>query len=441
VTTSSLSSLQARRIVEARLGREPQDMLESAVALEAWAGVDAAEALEHGREMMARASSAPKRSAGRLPGTPEQRGIAIEALSFVIVVVAIACWAAPLSDRLGAGVVERALIIALPATLTLQWGLASRYLSRPEGLANLGRRPLLLLLPAVALVAVPAALFGRSGALAGLLTLTWTGGTIVIRRRWSLAYAGMVVLASAAMVAGLPATNVLSTTAALTTVGVGLALRARIVPAGHPPGRWGRTIAAALIGCGVGVLLVADRSVDWSLGALPAIALIPSSVASFWGGYHLWAFQQAIPQTLSGVALADRSAARGLHRAPLRVLFGAVARVVGLTTALSLILLAGAAALGQHTTGQTVLVAFGLVALATLFAGLLESVGRGPWAILALAAGVAGEVLADRFAVIGPIAGGGLIVGASIAIAIALPVAVTMLCRPATTLATALGIR
>jgi hypothetical protein len=188
------------------------------------------------------------------------------------------------------------------------------------------------------------------------------------------------------------------------------------------------------------VLLVADRSVDWSLGALPAIALIPSSVASFWGGYHLWAFQQAIPQALSGVAVAAPKA-RGLHRAPLRVLFGAVARVVGLTTALSAALLVGAAELGQDTTGQTVLVAFGLVALATLLAGLLESVGRGPWAMLALATGIAGEVLSGRFSEIDPIAGGRLIVGASIAIAIALPVAVTMLCRPATTLATALGIR
>ena len=101
MTQGGLSSLQARGIVEARLGREPQDMLESAVALEAWAGVDAGEALAHGREMMAWAPSAPKRSAGRLPGTPEQRGIAIEALSFVIVVVAIACWAAP---RTSAGV-------------------------------------------------------------------------------------------------------------------------------------------------------------------------------------------------------------------------------------------------------------------------------------------------------------------------------------------------
>ena len=125
----------------------------------------------------------------------------------------------------------------------------------------------------------------------------------------------------------------------------------------------------------------------------------------------------------------------------LRVLFGAVAALVGLATVLSLVLLLGAAELGRDTSGVSVLVAFGLVALATLFAGLLESVGRGPWAMVALAAGIAGEVLADRFTAVGPIAGGGLIVGASIAIVIALPVAVTMLCRPAATLATALGIR
>ena len=86
-----------------------------------------------------------------------------------------------------------ALILALPVTLALQWGLRSRYLSRPKGLAQLGRRPWMLLLGAVALVAVPSALLGLSGAVAGLLTLTWTGGTILIRRalvarlcrRWS----------------------------------------------------------------------------------------------------------------------------------------------------------------------------------------------------------------------------------------------------------------
>src|SRR6185295_19929206 len=133
VSRGELSSLQARRIVEARLGREPQDMLEVAVALEAWAGVHAGEALERGRELMATAPTVPRSSAGRLPGIAAQRGVAVEALSFVIAVVAIACWAAPLSDRLGPRAVEQALILALPTTLTLQWGLASRYLSRPGG--------------------------------------------------------------------------------------------------------------------------------------------------------------------------------------------------------------------------------------------------------------------------------------------------------------------
>jgi hypothetical protein len=138
--------------------------------------------------------------------------------------------------------------------------------------------------------------------------------------------------------------------------------------------------------------------------------------------------------------VSDRSA-RGLHRAPLRVLSGAVARVVGLTAALSLLLVLGAAELGLHTTGRTVLVAFGLVALATLFAGLLESVGRGRWAILSLVAGVAGEVLAQQSTEVSSVAGGGLIVGASITVLLAMPVAIAMLCRPAATLATALGIR
>ncbi|MEA2229791.1 MAG: hypothetical protein QOF04_3421, partial [Solirubrobacteraceae bacterium] len=43
----------AERFVEARLGREPQDMLEAAVVLEAWAGVPAGEALRSGRAIMA----------------------------------------------------------------------------------------------------------------------------------------------------------------------------------------------------------------------------------------------------------------------------------------------------------------------------------------------------------------------------------------------------
>ena len=96
-----------------------------------------------------------------------------------------------------------------------------------------------------------------------------------------------------------------------------------------PGGRRGRSI-----GAGMGVVLVGDRSVDWSVGAVPALALIPSTVASFWGGYHLWQFQHVIPQALSGVAIFDASH-RGLGWPPLRILLGAVGRLVLLTAVLS----------------------------------------------------------------------------------------------------------
>jgi hypothetical protein len=431
---------RAERFVEARLGREPQDMLEAAVVLEAWGGVPAGEALRSGQAMMASAERRPRPSAGRLPGAGNEQSTAVEALSFVIAIIAIAGWAAPLSERVGRHILEESLIIALPATLALQWGLASRYLSRPEGLARLGRRPLLLVLGALALVLGPALAMGRGGAIAGLLTLTWTGGTIVIRRRWALMYAGMVVLATVAMAAGLPATNVLGCTAALTTIAVARAVRARVLPTGQPAGRWGRAVVAAGIGAGIGLMLVIDRSVDWSVGSVPAIGLLPSSIASFWAGSHLWRFQRIIPLTVSGIAVAD-GPVRGLGRAPLRVLRDAVLRLIALSVALSLVLIGVAAALGVGMSETSVLVGFGLVALATLLVGLLEAIGCGGAALLALGGGIAGEAAALTITPLPDLGGGGLIVGASIAVIIALPVAVAALNRPAMTLATALGIR
>ena len=90
-------------------------------------------------------------------------------------------------------VVERALKLALPLTLALQWGLRSRYLGRPKGLLEFARHR-----RAIALGAVrdrrrcPRSRSGESGALAGLLTLTWTAGTVLIRRGWYAVY-GLIV--------------------------------------------------------------------------------------------------------------------------------------------------------------------------------------------------------------------------------------------------------
>ncbi|MEA2229521.1 MAG: hypothetical protein QOF04_3151 [Solirubrobacteraceae bacterium] len=435
---ATLDPSHARSIVEARLGREPQDMLEAAVALEAWAGVPAGDALATAGAMMRAGDPESQPSAGRLPRAAARQGVAMEAISFAIAVIAIACWAAPLSRSLGQDVVERALVCALPMTLALQWGLASRFLSRPDGLAHLGRRPWTVALAALALVAAPSAVLGLGGLVAGLLTVTWTGGAILIRRRWAPAYAALVVVAGAAMLAGLLAPLVLGATAAIAAAGVAAALRARTLVPAQSPGRWTRALAAAVIGAGLGALLVADRSVDWTVGSMPAIALLPSSLASFWGGRHLWRFQQAIPEALSGVAVAD-TGARGLARRPMGVLLGAVGRLVLLTAGLSLVVLAVAALFELRTSGESVLVGFGLVALATMLVGLLESVGRAPWAIAAVVAGVAGEAVAPPELASMP--GGRLILGASIAVVVVLPMVVAVLARPALTLATSIGIR
>jgi hypothetical protein len=426
-------------VVEARLGRPPQDMLEAAVVLEAWGGVPARDALAAGRALM-RASAGPQEaSVARLQGPSEaQEGFLVEAIAFVMAVVAIACWAVPLASSLGAGLVQRALIVALPVTLALQWGLRSRYLGRPDGLAHLGRRPDVLSLGAVATVALPLALMGLAGAVAGLMTLTWTGGTILIRRRWAAGYVGVIIVATAAMLGGMSPPAVLGVTAAITTLGVLAAVRAPTAGSLHPPGRWGRALSAGAIGIGLGVMLVADRNVNWSGGAVTAIALLPSTVASFWGGYHLWRFQQAIPRGLSGVALRD-ARARRLAWGPLRILLGAVVRLVSLATVLSAAVVAGAASAGGDTVGMGVLIGFGLIALATLLVSLLESVGRARWALIAVGLAIAAEAaigLCDWT----PFAAAGLMVGGAVAVLVALPAAIALLSRPASTLATSLWI-
>jgi hypothetical protein len=64
--TTTISAERAGRLVEARLDRLPQDMLEAAVVLEAWAGVPAGRALDAGRELMAVRTPEREKSAGAL---------------------------------------------------------------------------------------------------------------------------------------------------------------------------------------------------------------------------------------------------------------------------------------------------------------------------------------------------------------------------------------
>src|SRR4051794_29393343 len=132
--------VDARLLVEARLGREPQDMLEAAVVLEAWAGVPAQAALAAASATMPAEPALPQPSVGRLPRLRERDGVLLDGAAFMLTVVAIACWTAPLAADAGLRTVERALVLALPLTLALQRALGSRFLDRPQGIAQLAAR-------------------------------------------------------------------------------------------------------------------------------------------------------------------------------------------------------------------------------------------------------------------------------------------------------------
>ena len=436
-----LDTFQAQAVVEARLGRAPQDMLEAAVVLEAWVGIPAGKALESGRRIMKTNRGRRRPSTGALHRTPAVKGIALEGLAFIASMIAIACWAAPLSNALGVETVKEALLIALPLTIALQWGVNSRYLSRPRGTVYLGKHPLMLALLSGGLIVVLAAIFGQSGLIAGLFAVMWTGGTILITSRLPDEYVGLVLLATTGIYAGLSPVAVLAGAAAITTVIVIIAVTMTVnkdEPT-HQPGRWSRVGMASAIGLGIGALLVVDRTVDWSLGVVPALGLLPSTIASFWGGSYLWRFQDVLQSAAAGIPVSSGTV-RGTSRVPLALLVGALTRLVLVTIVLSAILVFGAQLLNVRTSGTTVLVGFGLVALATLLVGMLEAVGRGPWALSALMIAVVTELAVSSTLDADIAPGLGLIAGSGMVVALTLPMVAFVLSRPATTLATRLRV-
>ncbi|HEY6888783.1 MAG TPA: hypothetical protein VI300_13415 [Solirubrobacter sp.] len=425
---------RSRSLVRARLGREPQDMLEAAVVLEAWAGIPAQRALQTGRRLLPVTPAEPLASRAKTAPPRPRRGVVLEGTAFVATVLAIALWAVPLAADLGSQVVEQGLRVALPLTLTLQWGLRSRYLGRPGGLLALAGHPWELALGAIAIVALPTAALGTPGLLAGLLTVTWTGGTILIRRGWYAVY-GVLVAAATPAIFLLPAGQVLAATAILTSGATALAVRPGAAGDPAAPGRWSRACRGALIGAGVGLLIVSDPSVSWTEGTSPALALLPSTVASLWAGHRLWTLEHLIPRAVAGVAVGS-TPARGLTRGPLGALLGSVSRLVWLTAALS----AALVLTPWLPSGRSgLLAAFGLLALMTLLASLLEALGRASVAVAGVYAALATELLL-RWEGSAPFPGAPLALGAAVGVLVLLPPVLALLARPARTLATAMWI-
>jgi len=227
------------------------------------------------------------------------------------------------------------------------------------------------------------------------------------------------------------------------------------------------------MGAGIGGLLVLDTSIGWGAeGVLPALALVPSTAGSFWGGYHLWRFHDEVPRALAGVpvAEADRVALRG---PAIGVLGGAVGRLVATTVVLSALAMvaatyvaapptaqggatrvatvdsstrpqalsaAVAAGVDGHAGRSTLLVGFGLIALATLLISLLQSLGFASWALFTIVCALAAEV-AMTYWDAAPFNGIALVTGAAVAVLVAIPPVISLFLRPGRVLATILWIR
>jgi hypothetical protein len=432
----ALDPRRACAVVEARLGRPVQDSLEAAVVLEAWCGLQARDAIDGGRKLIEHVSGPPPRRRHIEEQETAGRSGTAEGVSLVLAILAVAMWASPLSSMLGAAVWDTAVRVALPLTFALQWILWSRHLSKGEGLGSMRREG-----PAgvVGLAGIAALLvsFGVGGAVAAMLLVTWTSGTVLVSRGWGLLYALVLAAVGLGLAFELDPFALLGG-AALFSIGAVWAAIATSGPAPSSPGNWVQAIVVGVIGAGLGALLVTDHTIGWGFfGALPALALLPSAVGGLWGGRHLSRVHVELPRALreTPVARADKVNFGGPG---LTILAGSVLRLTLGTAVLSgLCMLASPWTSG--TIATSLFVGFGCLALATLFVSLLVSLGRMAWAFTAVSAAVLCEIWIELPAALAQ-PGSGLIAGGLIASVVALPPLVRLFLRPGRALATAVWI-
>ena len=76
----------------------------------------------------------------------------------------------------------------MPLTFALQWILWSRHLSKGEGLGSMRREGPVGIVGLAGIAALLVSL-GDGGAVAAMLLVTWTSGTVLVSRGWGLLYA------------------------------------------------------------------------------------------------------------------------------------------------------------------------------------------------------------------------------------------------------------
>jgi hypothetical protein len=432
-------------VLEARLGRRARDVLEATVVLEAWTGRPARSAMNAARGLVSIDGPPLRALSSSDPFADSERSSVIaEGLTLVLLIISIAAWAAPIRTHLGPNVLSHAIRVALPLAIAFQWGLRSRYLGRPQGLACLARDGLWVWALLLLVVDAPLALIHGWGPVAAMMVPIFVGGTVLTRRGWGLIYAGVLVVGTLVMGQGASPDAVL---AALTTITLAMCLLAvrssKQTRTDERAGTVDRALTAALIGGAMGVLLVADPTVSLGVhGAYPAIALLPSVIGCYWGGYYLWNFFDAVPRGMRGVAL-DRAGRVALSDPAMSIFVGAIVRLIIAEAVLSGLVIG----LGQVFSGLlhgsdaiTVFIAFGSIGTLSMLIGLLESFALQWAALLAALAALAVELVWPSI-VPGGTPGLAMAAGASFGVLLTLPALVRRLAHSGGTLATTLWIQ
>lgn len=439
-TPSTSLDSYAEAVLEARLGRGARDVLEATVVLEAWAGRPARRAMTAARRLVSLDGPTPAAMSDLDPfDDSTHHSVVAEGITLVLLILSVAAWATPIREQLGPNVLSDAIRVALPIAVALQWGLRSRYLSRREGMECLARDGAPVFLWCLLLFDLPLLLFGAWGVVAAMLVPVWVGGTVITMRGWGLLYAGVLVVGTVAMTHGVHPYIVLGSLAAITLLLCVAAVRSVPQRTDTRAGSLQRAILAGLIGGSIGALLVADPSLGWGVHGLhPSIALLPSAIGSFWGGYYMWNFYDAVPRGLRGVPLKGASRA-ALSDPAMSIFVGGIVRLLGATIVLSAVVLA----LGHWTHGTddlSVFVAFALVGLLTLLVGLLEAFSLHHAALVATTLALATE-LTCRSVIQPHLSGGALAAGAAVGVILTLPILLVRLARSGGVLATTLWIQ
>ena len=326
----------AKAVVEARLGREARDVLEATVVLEAWTGTPANTAMSAARDLVNLDGPPPRAISNMDPfASGEQSSVLAEGLTLVLLIVSIAAWANPIGRALGPDALPRAIRVALPIAVAMQWGLRSRYLGRPQGMALLARDGLGFWAILLAVIDAPLIFLSPWGPIAAMLIPIWVGGAILTRRGWGPIYAAVLVVGTVALSEKLDPYVMLGSLTAITLLMCVAAVRTRRQRIDARAGSVRRAVTASLIGGLIGLLLVGDPSLGWGVhGTYPAVALIPSVIGSYWGGYYLWNFYDAVPRGLRGTSL-KRAGGVALSDPAMSIFVGAMLRLLIATVVLS----------------------------------------------------------------------------------------------------------